>query len=670
MSIILSSKTENSNELDLLAINNIKSLAIDMITSANSGHPGIVLSAAPAMYTLYTRHINFDNKNDKWINRDRFVLSAGHGSALLYSTLFMCDFLSIEDLKKFRKLNSLTPGHPEYGITPGVDTTTGPLGQGIANAVGMAIAEKFLNNRYSIKKGTSLIDHYTYVLCSDGDLMEGVSYEACSIAGNLNLGKLIILYDSNNMTIDRNTNETLKENVLDRFKAMNFDVQLVKDGNNINEIDLAINKAKNVKNKPSIIEIKTILGNGSKLQNTNSVHGKPLDAEDISQLKKKLNMRDVMFTVYEEAKKHIENCITERNEINIKEWNKLFEKILEKSDDIRKNEINKLISNDYSISLDNLFFDKTVELNDSGRNISGILLNKLINENTLMLGGSADLATSTMTNLNEMKDFTANNLSGRNILFGVREHAMGGILNGICLSGIRCFGSTFLAFSDYMKPAIRLAAIMKLPIIYIFTHDSITIGEDGPTHQPVEQLIGLRTIPNVTVYRPFDANEILGAYKSAINNTNGPSVIVLNKNKINISSNTKIGEVDKGGYCLFRSDNPKGIIIATGEELQMGIDVYNKLKEIGVSVDLVSMPSLERFFLQPKVYQNKILRKVKRVAIEYASPYSWYKFVRSNKYIFGVNSFGKSGSKEDIVNEYKLDFDEIYKKTRNYFNKK
>lgn len=661
---ILNTKLDNNYEIDNLAINNIKSLGIDMITSANSGHPGIVLSAAPILYTLYTKHMKFDNKNDKWINRDRFVLSAGHGSALLYAVLFMCGFLTIDELKQFRKMNGTTPGHPEYNVTKGVDATTGPLGQGIATAVGMAIAEKFLNNRYSIKKNVSLIDHYTYVLCSDGDLMEGISYEACSIAGNLGLGKLIILYDSNNVTLDTNTNETLKENVLDRFKTMNFDVSLVKDGTDIKEIDEAITKAKAVKDKPSIIEIKTILGNGSKLQNTSEVHSDPLDEDDISKLKEKLGIRDVMFTVYEEVKSYVASIIEDKKQKDIKEWNKLLNKMLEKCDSKRKEEIEKLINNDLLIDLSNLVFDKDDNLFDSGRNISSVLLNKLVTDDTLMMGGSADVATSTRTYLTNMKDFTNNNPSGRNILFGVREHAMGGILNGIALSGIRPFGSCFLSFSNYMLPSIRLAALMKLPILYIFTHDSISIGQDGPTHQPVEQLLQLRSIPNLTVYRPYDANEVLGAYKSALNNLEGPSAIVLSKTNIPISKKTKINEVDNGGYYLYKSDDSKGVIISTGEDMQLAHNVYNKLKEVGINIDLLSMPSIERFLAQPKKYQEKILNKDKIIVLEASHPYSWYKFVKDDELIIGIDSFGKSGSKEEVLEYFNLTEEEVLKKIK------
>ncbi len=662
---ILSNKMSNFTETDYKVVNNIKSLALDMINISESGHPGIVLSSAPIIYSIYAKHMRFDIKNDKWINRDRFIMSSGHGSALLYATLFMCGFnISIEDLKKFRTFDSITPGHPEYNTTPGVDATTGPLGQGIATAVGISIAEKFLNNRYHISKEKSLIDHYTYVLCGDGDLMEGVSYEACSVAGNLNLGKLIILYDSNNITLDGFTKDTFKENVADRFKAMNFDVNIVKDGTNLDEINNAIIKSKKVKNKPSIIIVKTILGNGSKLQNTNLVHGKPLTAEDLKQLKNKLNIRDIPFTVYEENINYIGNILSVRNVKVLTEWNILLNKYKNKGKYL--NEIDNILEGNLSITISDTNFDDEL-LGETGREISSNILNKIVNDNLLMLGGGCDVASSCKTYLKKMGDFTSTNLNGRNLLFGVREHASGAIANGIVLSGIRVFTSTFLSFSNYMLPAIRMSALMKLPVIYIFTHDSFLIGKDGPTHQPVEQLISLRSIPNVTVYKPFDGHEILGAYKSALSNISGPSIIIISKEKMRLLKTTKVDEVSKGAYIVKKEKKPKGIIIATGYELSIAIEVYKKLKSIGILTNVVSMPSIEKYFEQDLKYQEKILPDIPKVVIEFSSPYSWYRIVKSNKYIFGVSKFGKSASKEDLLKYYKLTIDDIYNKIKKYF---
>ena len=665
MGILTTSKKIEFTEQDYKVLNNIKALGIDMINEANSGHPGIVLGAAPILYDLFAKHLVFNPDDDKWINRDRFILSAGHGSALLYATLFMSGYpITIEDLKDFRKIDSITPGHPEYNKTPGIEATTGPLGQGFAMAVGMAMAEKFQNTRYLYSKDASLINHYTYVLCSDGDLMEGISYEAASIAGNLGLGKLIVLYDSNNVTLDNNTNETFKENVLDRFKAMNWDT-FTANGEDLNEIDSAIARAREIKEKPSIIEFKTILGKGSKLQNTSDVHGKPLTEEDITYVKKSLGIRDVAFTVSNDSYSYMKEHIMERNLPLYDNWHKKFASIKDKIKEEYQVEIDKLINNDLAIDMKNFTLEITEDLCEAPRDTSHRILNKLITEELPVLVGSADVASSTKLYLDNMGNFLDKNPKGRNILFGVREHAMGAILNGLTLSEIRVIGSTFLTFSDYLKPAIRMSALMKLPVIYIFTHDSIEVGEDGPTHQPIEQLIGLRSIPNVTVYRPCDANEIIGAYKSAMKNINGPSIIILSKDKTDILEATKINEVDKGGYILLDDNNIDGIIISTGKELSKALNITNKLKDQGINVRLVSMPSIERFNLQSAEYKEKILPlTIKKIVIEFSSPYSWYNFVYNEKYLFTVNEFGQSGNREDILNSFSLNEEIILNKIK------
>ena len=528
----------------------------------------------------------------------------------------------------------------------------------------MAMAEKFQNTRYLYSKDASLINHYTYVLCSDGDLMEGISYEAASIAGNLGLGKLIVLYDSNNVTLDNNTNETFKENVLDRFKAMNWDT-FTANGEDLNEIDSAIARAREIKEKPSIIEFKTILGKGSKLQNTSDVHGKPLTEEDITYVKKSLGIRDVAFTVSNDSYSYMKEHIMERNLPLYDNWHKKFASIKDKIKEEYQVEIDKLINNDLAIDMKNFTLEITEDLCEAPRDTSHRILNKLITEELPVLVGSADVASSTKLYLDNMGNFLDKNPKGRNILFGVREHAMGAILNGLTLSGIRVIGSTFLTFSDYLKPAIRMSALMKLPVIYIFTHDSIEVGEDGPTHQPIEQLIGLRSIPNVTVYRPCDANEIIGAYKSAMKNINGPSIIILSKDKTDILEATKINEVDKGGYILLDDNNIDGIIISTGKELSKALNITNKLKDQGINVRLVSMPSIERFNLQSAEYKEKILPlTIKKIVIEFSSPYSWYNFVYNEKYLFTVNEFGQSGNREDILNSFSLNEEIILNKIK------
>jgi len=653
-------------EMDYKVINNIKALGIDMIHEANSGHPGIVLGAAPIIYMLYAKHLVFDTINDKWVNRDRFVMSGGHGSALLYATLLMSGFsIKLNDLKNFRKLGSITPGHPEYNLTPGVDMSTGPLGQGFASAVGMAIAEKFLNNRYLYNKSKkrSLIDHYTYVLCGDGDLMEGVSYEAASIAGNLELNKLIVLYDSNKITLDTDTTNTFKENVLKRFEAMNWNTIEV-DSDNLRALDEAISKAKE-STKPTLIKVNTIIGKDSLLEGTSSVHGKPLTDEDIAQLKQKLDIRDVPFTVTQDAYNYMQEQIRERNTPIIEKWKKESEKVLKASDEVYQMEFDKLVDNDLSLDSNNLSLSIEELKDEPLRDTSSKILNDFVNENVLMMGGSADLASSTKTYLKNMEDFTSENLKGRNIRFGVREHAMGAIANGITLSGIRFFCSTFLSFSDYLKPAIRMSALMNLPVIYIFTHDNITVGEDGPTHEPVEQLVGLRSIPNLEVYRPSDVNELLGVYKIVLAKREGPSVIVVSKEMSKILDCTKANEVKRGGYIVKDViDKPiNGIIISCGNELGTVLNVSKALETKGIYTRVVSVPCISRFIKQRKdYYDNILLPSVKKFVVEYSSSYSWTSFVDDPKCLICFDQFGESGNKLDILRKYKLDEESITKR--------
>lgn len=658
---IIGNISKDNFEVDIKIINNIKSLGIDMIDKAKSGHPGIVLGAAPIIYTLYAKHMMVDPVNDKWINRDRFVMSAGHGSALLYATLLMSGFnIKLKDLENFRQIDFNTPGHPEYGLTPGVDMTTGPLGQGLASAVGMAIAEKFLNDRYKYEKDKSLIDHYTYVLCSDGDLMEGVSYEAASIAGNLGLGKLIVLYDSNNVTLDTDTKNTFKEDIVKRFEACNWHTITV-SGGNLKEIDEAINSAKKVLDKPSLIKVNTKIGKDSILEGTSDVHGKPLGKEDIINIKEKLQIRDLPFTVTKEAYELMKSKIKSRTENYILNWKKECDRVIKKFNEKLQIEFDKLIDNDLSLDASNLSLTIDPDNDESLRDLSSKILNDFISNDILMLGGAADVASSVKTYLNKMGDFLIDNPKGRNIRFGVREHAMGAICNGICLSGIKPFASTFLVFSDYLKPAIRMSAIMNLPVIYIFSHDSIIIGEDGITHQPIEQLISLRSIPNIEVYRPADLNELIGAYKIALTKKEGPTVIILSKEKAKILDITKANEVIKGGYIV--KDNDKkidGIIISSGNELHTALDVANNLESKGINIRVVSMPSIEKFKKNKKEYQEQILLPTtKKFVIEYSSSYSWHEFVYNKNYLICIDAFGKSGKKEDLLKQYKLDKESI-----------
>lgn len=617
---------------DIKIINSIKGLSIDMINKAGSGHPGVALGAATILYTLYSRHLNIDLEDDKWINRDRFVLSGGHASALLYSMLFYVGYLSLEDLKNFRRINSKTPGHPEIE-TRGVDISTGPLGQGIANGVGMAIAEKYYENTLSKD-----IDYYTYVMCGDGDLMEGISYEATSLAGTLNLNKLILLYDSNNVSLDGNTNLTFNEDIRKRFESINWNYIKVLNGNDINEIDRAISIAK-ISDKPTIIEIKTNIGEGSMYEGTNKVHGTPLTDEDIANLKVKLNLSQVPFDVdmnlVYEFRNHIKNRCKQKKLINKEEENV----------DV--------------YSLTNNFYEK---IDEPLRVTNGKIMNLLSNELKYFIGGSADVSLSTKTLLLEKGIFSKDNYGGRNIYYGVREHAMGAISNGIASCGIRTFNSTFLSFSDYLKPAIRMSALMNLPVTYIFTHDSITIGSDGATHQPIEHLSMLRNIPNLIVFRPADANEILGSWNEILTH-NYPSALVLSRNSSPLLEGSDAKKVNRGAYIVRNEKNRlNAIIIATGTEVSMAIKIANDLEKYGINIRVVSMPSMELFEENEEDYKETIIPTgYKTIVIEYASSSDWYRYVRGEKYLININNFGKSGTKEEILEYYELDYESVKK---------
>ena len=648
MAIINITKS-NNNELDLKVINNIKALGIDMINTAGSGNPGIVLGAAPILYRLYNKHLVFDYNNPNWINRDRFVMSSGHGSALLYATLFMSGFnITIDDLKNFRKYNSLTPGHPEVNVTPGVDASTGPLGQGFASAVGMAIGEAYLNEKFKVSK-TSLIDHYTYVFVSDGDLMEGISYEAGAIAGNLGLGKLIVLYDSNNISLDGNTKETLKENVLERFKALNWDTYLITDPYDLNSFDNAIEKAKLVTDKPSIIEIKTIIGKDSKYQNTNKVHGKPLEREDIKKLKKKLDIRDVEYTVLSDAYDYMKNSIDERNNLKISSYEKTKEKLLAKLPENLKKDYENLCNNNIEIDLDKIIVNLESDKDYSGRDLSSHILNKLNNYDILTLG--TDTSSSTKVYFNEEKEFTSKNRKGKNIMCGVRELGTSAIMNGLLLMGIRCITSSFLSFSNYMIPSIRMNSLMNLGGIYVFTHDTVLVGEDGPTHQPIEQIEMLRAIPNVVVFRPCDINEMLAAYKYAFKNKS-TTIIIASKDILPPCLNTDIKKTIDGGYLLKSSDKDEVCLIASGSEVNLALEISTLLEIHMISARVVSMPSINLFNKLKKEEKEKILPpNMKKVVLELSSCESYYKFLNIDDLVFNVSNYMKSGNKQDIISK-------------------
>lgn len=638
-------------------ISAIKALSIAEISKAKSGHPGIALGAAPILYTLYSKHMNIDVTDDKWINRDRFIMSAGHGSALLYAVLYMSGFnLGIKDLKNFRQIDSITPGHPEYGVTPGVDSSTGPLGQGIATSVGIAAAEKYLKEKFN-----NLLDYKTYVLCGEGDLMEGISYEACSLAGKLKLGNLIVLYDSNNVTLDGDANKSFDEDILKRFDAMGWHTDLVADGGNTILIDMAISKAKRITDKPSFIQIKTTLGKDSLLQGTNKVHGSPLTKEDVRQLKDKLKLDKEFFSNISNLRKEMANFIRIRVTHDKKKWDTKYNAYINSCDDATKRFLESL-REDKRYDVTRLFKDKTFE-DDELRKINGMVMNEIANNYPAFLGGSADVSSSTKTYLNKFGDFSSDNYGGKNFWFGIREHAMGAFINGLSLSGLRPFCSTFLSFSDYLKPSIRMASLMNLPSTFVFTHDSVMVGEDGPTHEPVEQLPMLRSIPNHYVYRPCDANEIIGSWQAILNNDK-PSSIILSRSKCKNLETTNALNVKKGAY-IVRKEKKKlfGIIIATGSEVSLALDIAEKLSLKGMEIRVVSMPCMRLFDEQPSTYKEEILPiGYKTFVIERASKFGWHKYVYNDKYIMGIDEFGYSGKPDDVLKKLKLDDETIMKR--------
>ena len=651
----MASKKEEDTNLKKI-IDNIRVLGIDMINEAKSGHPGIVLGAAPIIATLYANHMKIDIENDKWVDRDRFVMSSGHGSALLYATLFMAGFdIPFDEIKKFRTIDSLTPGHPEYGVTKGVDVTTGPLGEGFATSVGMAISECYLRQYF----GKDIINHYTYVLCGDGDLMEGVSYEASSIAGNLGLNKLIVLYDSNNVTLDGALKTSFDENIKERFESMNWNYILVSDSEDLDGINDAIEKAKSDTNdKPTLIEIKTTIGKYSKNQGTSLVHGSPLDEEDIVSIKNTLGLREVPFAISLEAKDAMRERICERNKDCIAAWN---EKILSMDENLRR-DFDLYMNNKLPVKISNINYVYPTDGKDSTRNVSGKVINSVAETYPFLLGGSADVSKSTMARINNTLDFSASTPNGRNINFGVRENAMASIANGMALSNITPFVSTFFAFSDFLKPGIRLSALMDLPVIYVFSHDSISVGEDGPTHEPVEQLAALRCMPNFDVYRPADANETIGAYKAVLE-LRKPAAIVLGRNKVTIDENTSSSGVIKGAYIVRKEKKDlEAVIISSGEEVELAIKVYDALLEKGYSVRVVSMPSMSRFEKNEESYKIEILpASVKTFVIEASSSLSWYKYVKNDDYLFTIDTFGASGKREDVLRKYGFTVNKITK---------
>ena len=657
--------------MDEKIISNIKTLSLDMISNAGSGHTGIALGAAPIMYTLFSRHFNYSLNDPTWVNRDRFVLSAGHGSALLYSTMYMAGYnLTIDDLKNFRKSDSKTPGHPELGVTPGVDMTTGPLGQGIATAVGMALGQKILSSKYVIPKknvvsvDNHLIDYKIYVLCSDGDLMEGISYEAASLAGTLKLNNLIVLYDSNNISLDGSIEHTFSEDVLGRFEALGWSIINVKDGRDINKIDGAISKAK-TSTKPTIIKINTIIGYGSQLQGTNEIHGKVLSRSEIETIKKSLGVPLDSFFVDEVARQKFIEMLSKHSSQKYEIWSKNYEFYVKNYLNGDFSQLNYLFDRDESYNLLNRNWNFDRSIKEATRVTNNSIMMQIAKMIPNFIGGSADLHSSTRTHLDNYIDITKNDYNGRNILFGVREHAIGAMLNGLALSKFRVFGSTFLSFADYLKPAIRISAISKIPVTYIFTHDSINIGQDGPTHQPIEQLVMLRSIPNLNVYRPADANEIVGCWNEIINEKNTPSALILSRQDVSILPTTRADLVCRGAYIVFQpTDEFSAIIIATGSEVHTAVYIANDIwNEKRISVRVVSMPSMEKYSVQVQDYKDRLLPKsVKTFVIEAGSKFSWGSFVSDEKYLITIDKFGISAPSSDVLKYCNFDYQTIKKR--------
>jgi len=640
---------------DKLAINTIRVLSAEAIQKANSGHPGLPLGCASMTYTLWAKQMKHNPKNSKWEDRDRFVLSAGHGSMLIYSLLNIFGYdLSVEDIKNFRQFGSKTPGHPEYKHTDGVETTTGPLGQGICNAVGMAISESYLGEKFN-KPDYKIIDHYTYTIAGDGCLMEGISSEASSLAGTLGLGKLIIMYDSNNISIEGDTDIAFREDVAKRYEAYNWQVIKVADGNNTEEINAAIVAAKKEDKKPSIIIVKNIIGYGCLAkQGKACAHGEPLGVDNIAALKENLGFNYEPFTVPEEVKKHMKSFI---EEAQAKEatWDKLFEGYKAAYPELaREWELwfsGKIATNLYN---DENFwsFDKPMATRES----SGILINRLAKLVPNIIGGSADLAPSNKTYMKGRGDFSAEDRTGANLHFGVREHAMAAIANGIYLhGGLKVFVSTFFVFSDYMKGAMRLSSIMKLPIPYVLTHDSIGVGEDGPTHEPIEQLAALRAIPNMTVFRPADSKEAAAGWYYAVAKAEGPVSLVLTRQTLPLYEGS--GKVAlKGGYILKDSEKeiPDVILIASGSEVELIYKAADELKINGIAARVVSMPSFELFETQSEEYKESVLPdKVRaRVAVEAATSFGWHKYVGLDGTVISIDHFGASGKAEVLFKEF------------------
>ncbi|WP_053028929.1 transketolase [Staphylococcus haemolyticus] len=660
------------NEKDQLAIDTIRALSIDAIEEANSGHPGLPMGAAPMAYTLWTRHLNFNPQSKDYFNRDRFVLSAGHGSALLYSLLHVSGSLELEELKQFRQWGSKTPGHPEFRHTDDVEVTTGPLGQGFAMSVGMALAEDHLAGKFN-KDDFNIVDHYTYVLASDGDLMEGISHEAASFAGHNQLDKLIVLYDSNDISLDGELNKAFSEDVKKRFESYGWNHILVKDGNDLDAIDKAITKAKS-QNGPTMIEVKTIIGYGApNVSGTNGVHGAPLGSDE-----RKLTFEaygldpEKRFNVPEEVYEIFQTTMLKRANEHEDAWKALLENYSKQYPELAdefKLAISGKLPKNYRDELPRFDSDH----NAATRADSGEVIQALSKSVPSFFGGSADLAGSNKSNVKEATDYDRNTPEGKNIWFGVREFAMGAAVNGMAAhGGLHPYGATFFVFSDYLKPALRLSAIMGLNSTFIFTHDSIAVGEDGPTHEPIEQLAGLRSIPNMNVIRPADGNETRVAWEVALESEQTPTSLVLTRQNLpylDVDEETVEQGVRKGAYVVFETETkPEYLLLATGSEVSLAIEAAKDLDKQGKGVRVVSMPNWFAFEQQPEEYKESVIPKeiTKRVAIEMASPLGWHKYVGTEGKVIGIDQFGASAPGDLVVEKYGFTKENVLNQIRTF----
>ncbi|ATQ49912.1 transketolase [Staphylococcus epidermidis] len=658
------------NEKDQLAIDTIRALSIDAIEKANSGHPGLPMGAAPMAYTLWTRHLNFNPQSKDFFNRDRFILSAGHGSALLYSLLHVSGSLELEELKQFRQWGSKTPGHPEYRHTDGVEVTTGPLGQGFAMSVGMALAESHLAGKFN-RDQFDIVDHYTYVLASDGDLMEGISHEAASFAGHNQLDKLIVLYDSNDISLDGDLDKSFSEDTKLRFEAYGWNYILVENGNDLDEIDNAITQAKSQQG-PTIIEVKTIIGFGSPNKaGSNGVHGAPLGEEERALTFKEYGLDpEKRFNVPEDVYEIFKSTMLKRANENEEAWNNMLKNYSEAYPELAeefKLAMSGKLPNNYADAL------PEYDLNHSGasRADSGEIIQKLSEFVPSFFGGSADLAGSNKSNVKEAKDYNKDTPEGKNVWFGVREFAMGAAVNGMAAhGGLHPYAATFFVFSDYLKPALRLSSIMGLNSTFIFTHDSIAVGEDGPTHEPIEQLAGLRAIPNMNVIRPADGNETRVAWEVALESEQTPTSLVLTRQNLptlDVDKQTVENGVRKGAYIVFETEQQlEYLLLASGSEVNLAVEAAKELEQQGKGVRVISMPNWYAFEQQSSEYKESILPSdvTKRIAIEMASPLGWHKYVGIEGKVIGIDSFGASAPGDLVVEKYGFTKENILKQVR------